>query len=326
MNGTGLRSRSRGPVGRLPRMPDGPRRPSGLRAGRPGGRGPRDSGRSRLVAGLLVVAAIVLLVLGYQGGSSAVRSAISTVTDPVQHAAGSVYSSVSHSLSSLSSAGRDRRRVEQLTAENADLRRQLAGMSDAKRIQADLSKLDLVATRGGYRMVAARVVAAGEEAGLARTVTINAGSRQGLKPGLLVVAGDGLAGTTVQVRSDTSVVRLVTDVDSHIGARLEGSQALGKVDGQGGSRLLFTLYDASIRIRPGQRLVTFGSLDYAAGVPVGTVTKVVSVPSDNGATGLTRQAEIAPFAPLGSLDLVGVIVAKPASNPGDRVLPAGPSR
>ena len=280
--------------------------------------GRRDSGRSRFIGGILVLAAVALLVLGI---SSGVRRGLDDVTQPVQHAAGSVYSSISHSLSSLSSAGHDRRRVEQLTTENADLRRQLADLADAKRVQASLAKLNLVAAAGGYRIVPGRVVAAGEEAGFAHTVTINIGSRQGVRPGLLVMAGQGLAGTTVQVSSDTSVVRLITDAQSHVGARLESSQALGKVDGQGSGSLLFTLYDTSIQIQRGQRLVTFGSLDYAAGVPVGTVTQVTDVPDSSGASGLTREAEVRPYAPLGSLDLVGVIVGKPAVDPGDRVLP-----
>jgi rod shape-determining protein MreC len=277
----------------------------------------RDSGRSRFIVGVLVLVAIVLLVAG--GGN--VRDGINKVTHPVQDAAGSVYSSISHSLSSLSSAGHDRRRVEQLTTENANLRKQLADLADAKQVQADLAKLNLVAATGGYRIVAGRVVAAGEEAGFARTVTINVGSRQGIRTGLLVMAGQGLAGTTVQVSADTTVVRLITDGKSHIGARLERSQALGKVDGQGSGSLLFTLYDTSIQIQRGQRLVTFGSLDYAAGVPVGTVTRVTDVPAASGASGLTREAEVRPYAPLGSLDLVGVIVGKPAVDPGDRVLP-----
>jgi rod shape-determining protein MreC len=313
VSGTGLRNRSaRSGLGSIkPLKPLKPPR-GGLRNSRR-----RDSGRSRLIVAVLVVVAILLLALG--GGS--VRDGVNKVTHPVQHAAGSVYSSISHSLSSLSSAGHDRRRVEQLTTENANLRKQLADLADAKRVQAGLAKLNLVAAAGGYRIVPARVVAAGEEAGFARTVTINIGSRQGVRTGLLVMAGQGLAGTTVEVSSDTTVVRLITDGKSHIGARLEGSQALGKVDGQGNGSLLYTLYDTSIQIQRGQRLVTFGSLNYAAGVPVGTVTQVTDVPTANGASGLTREAEVRPFAPLGSLDLVGVIVGKPVVDPGDRVLP-----
>lgn len=313
MSGTGLRNRSsRSGLGAIkPLKPMKPPR-GGLRDSRR-----RDSGRSRVIVGVLVLIAILLLALG--GGS--VRQGVNKVAHPVQRAAGSVYSSISHSLSSLSSAGHDRRRVEQLTTENANLRKQIADLADAKRVQAELAKLNLVAAAGGYRMVPGRVIAAGEEAGFARTVTINVGSRQGIRTGLLVMAGQGLAGTTVQVSADTTVVRLITDGRSHVGARLEKSQALGKVDGQASSSLLFTLYDTSIQIQRGQRLVTFGSLDYAAGVPVGTVTRVTDVPNVDGASGLTREAEVRPFAPLGSLDLVGVIVGKPAVDPGDRVLP-----
>jgi rod shape-determining protein MreC len=64
--------------------------------------------------------------------------------------------------------------------------------------------------------------------------------------------------------------------------------------------------------------VTFGSLDYVAGVPIGQVTKVTDV------GGLSRTAEVTPFVSFGTLDLVGVVVGRPATDPGDRVLPPRP--
>jgi rod shape-determining protein MreC len=65
--------------------------------------------------------------------------------------------------------------------------------------------------------------------------------------------------------------------------------------------------------------VTYGSANYAGGVPVGTITKQVV-----GSEGLSRRAEIQPFARFGSLDLVGVVVRRPQANPGDRLLPPRP--
>jgi rod shape-determining protein MreC len=104
-----------------------------------------------------------------------------------------------------------------------------------------------------------------------------------------------------------------------MGARLEGTRLLGAVSGgQGPQVLTFTLYDASHQVQPGDRLVTFGSTDYAAGVPIGEVTKVVDV------GGLSRTAEVRPFVAFATLDLVGVMLANPPTDPGDRVLEPRP--
>jgi rod shape-determining protein MreC len=71
-------------------------------------------------------------------------------------------------------------------------------------------------------------------------------------------------------------------------------------------------------VQRGDRLVTFGSLDYVAGVPIGEVTKVTDV------GGLSRTADVKPYVSFGTLDLVGVVVGRPATDPGDRVLPPRP--
>ena len=91
------------------------------------------------------------------------------------------------------------------------------------------------------------------------------------------------------------------------------------MDGERPGELLFTLYDAGQRVKPGDRLVTFGSADYAAGVPIGTVTRL-----RDGGSGLARLAEVRPFVSFGSVDLVSIVVAKPATNPGDRLLTPRP--
>jgi rod shape-determining protein MreC len=73
---------------------------------------------------------------------------------------------------------------------------------------------------------------------------------------------------------------------------------------------------------PGDRLVTFGSqgdTPYVAGVPVGEVLSVQGTPGSQ-----TRTAVVAPYADFTSLDLVGVVVEPPRSDPRDAVLPPRP--
>ncbi|MDT7572220.1 MAG: rod shape-determining protein MreC, partial [Actinomycetota bacterium] len=160
----------------------------------------------------------------------------------------------------------------------------------------------------------------GDVTGTEETVDIDAGSEDGMVIGQLVINSKGLVGVVARVGSNTSVVRLASDPATVIGARLEGSQALGRIAGAGSSGTIsFTLYDPTLPLTAGTRVVTYGSADYAGGVPVGTVTRPLE-----GSEGLTRRAEVRPFANFGSLDLVGVIVRRPQTNPGDRLLPPRP--
>jgi rod shape-determining protein MreC len=72
----------------------------------------------------------------------------------------------------------------------------------------------------------------------------------------------------------------------------------------------------------GERLVTFGSMHdqpYVPGVPIGTVTTIERTPG-----ALTRTALVRPFADFTALDVVGVVVGPPKSDPRDAVLPPKP--
>jgi rod shape-determining protein MreC len=73
----------------------------------------------------------------------------------------------------------------------------------------------------------------------------------------------------------------------------------------------------------GDRLVTFGSqgnTPYVPGVPVGSVRRVKGTPGSQ-----TRTAIISTYVDFTALDLVGVVVEPPRSDPRDAVLPPPPA-
>lgn len=282
----------------------------------------RDTRRLRILLAVLLITAFTLITLDYRSGvGSGARSVAHTVFGPIADGVTTVTRPIGRTLSSIVHLGRDRKRAERLARENADLKRQLAASADASRQAAALARLRLVADRGQYTIVPTRVIAVGDVSDVEWTVTINAGRGDGVVPSRLVMDEAGLVGSVVSATAHTAVVRLACDPDSHIGARLEGTRLLGKVDGgAGASRLTFTLYDTSLRVRPGDRLVTYGSLDYAPGVPIGEVVRVL-----DGGEGLSRTTEVRPYVTFGSLDTLAVIVGRPATDPGDRVLPPRPA-
>jgi rod shape-determining protein MreC len=282
----------------------------------------RDSRRARLLLFALLATALVLITVDYRvnGADSRLRSGLHDVVGPVERGLGAVVSPVTTIFDDQKKAKNERKRADQLAGQVDSLKRQLAAGAEAQRVASQLAKLRLLADKGSYTIVPGRVIAVGDVTGTEQTVDIDAGSDNGLSTGQLVINSGGLVGVVQRIGSNTATVRLASDPATTIGARLEGSRALGLITGAGPSgKIIFTLYDPTLPIKPGSRVVTYGSQDYAGGVPVGTITRQVQ-----GSEGLTRRAEVQPFANFGTLDVVGVVVRRPSTDPGDRLLPPRP--
>jgi rod shape-determining protein MreC len=280
----------------------------------------------RLVLGVLLIAAVALITVDFRGGgSSPVRGVGAGLFGPVERVASDVTSPVASLFDSVTGGPSANSRIAALQAANARLRGELSAAQLSQADQAQLSSLLQLAGRGGYRIVAASVIAAGQD--YADSVTLNVGSRDGIRAQETVLNGDGLVGTVTQVSADTSTVLLATDASSVVGARMAGSSQIGAVTGTGKSLsgpylLRLRLFDANAALQAGQSLVTFGSVQnrpYVPGVPIGQVTQV-----QGDAGSLTQIATVRPFVNFGSLGVVGVVIAGPAKNPRDSVLPPSP--
>ena len=285
-----------------------------------------DTRRVRLVLGVLLIAAVALITVDFRdGGSSPVRGAGAGLFGPVERVANDVTSPVASLFDSVTGGPSANSRIAALQAANARMRAELSAAQLGRADQAQLSSLLQLAGRGGYRIVAASVIAAGQD--YSDSVTLDVGSRDGVQAQETVLNGDGLVGTVTQVSADTSTVLLATDASSVVGGRMAGSGQIGAVTGTGKSLsgpylLRLRLFDANAPLQAGQNLVTFGSVQnrpYVPGVPIGQVTQV------QGAAGsLTQTATVRPFVNFGSLGVVGVVIAGPARNPRDSVLPPSP--
>lgn len=214
--------------------------------------------------------------------------------------------------------------ISRLEQENSQLQAQVNTTAFDRRRVSELDALLHTAGLGQYRIVPARVVAVGAAGGFSRSVTIDVGSLDGVTANLTVLCADGLVGRVTSVAQTTSTVALLVDASTTVGVRLDNQQA-GYATGGGSydQPLAVDLFNPAAQVRTGMRLVTFGSPDgkpYVPGVPVGTVTDV------EGLTGqLTKRVQVRPFVDFGALDLVGVVVQPPRTNPRLSVLPPRPA-
>jgi len=287
-----------------------------------------DTRRTRLVLAVLLLTAVGLITLDHRGFTpiAGLRGATSTIFGPVERLAADVARPVTGFFEAVVGAPATRRKIDTLEQQNQRLRAELSAAQLSKSDSAQLSRLLQLAGRGGYRVVAAHVIGVGQ--GYDETVTIDAGTRDGVRTDQTVLNSDGLVGRVVQAGAQSSTVLLATDALSAVGCRLEGSKQIGVVRGTGRSlsaqgTLRMELLDANADLQPGQRIVTLGSVGghpYVPGVPIGVVTQVQSTPG-----ALTRTALVRPFAQFTALDVVGVVVVAPRHNPRDSVLPPRPS-
>ncbi|TDB96978.1 rod shape-determining protein MreC [Actinomadura sp. 7K534] len=292
----------------------------------------KDTRRTRVVLGALLVVALAMITIDHRGGDDSplrgLRGIGATVFGPVERASASVVRPVTDTFETIGDAPGQRRRADRLERENQELRERLRGARIDEDKAAQLQRLLGTAGMGGYKVLAGQVISAGQ--GFEDTVTIDAGSRNGVKRDMTVLSAEGLVGRVIRVGPATATVLLATDQTSSIGSRLEGSKEIGIVQG-GGRRglggqsetpLRFQLLDAAAPIHVGQRIVTLGSQGqrpFVPGVPIGVVERI-----ERSTGGLTRTAYVRPFVRFTSLDVVAVVVAPPKRNPRDAVLPPKP--
>jgi rod shape-determining protein MreC len=278
-----------------------------------------------VVLALLVVVALALVALDASvssgGVTDRVRGAASAVLGPALGAVTGAAQAVGDAASAL--GGGPRREIDRLKRENASLRLQAAASDDDRRRAHELDDLLRTAGLGRYRIVPARVIAVAAGQDVVRSVTIDAGSRDGVRTDMTVICGQGLVGRVRRVGPLTADVLLLTDPGFSVGVRLEATGRIGVARGAGDQPMRLELLDAQTSVEPGARMVTLGSvgdLPFVPGVPVGEVLDVQRSPGT-----LSRTGSVRPFVDPGALDLVGVVVEPPRTDPRDAVLPPRPA-
>ncbi|MEU9115499.1 rod shape-determining protein MreC [Streptomyces sp. NPDC048483] len=288
----------------------------------------RDTRESRLLLVLLVAIAFALITVDIRGGEQSpldgARQAAASAFGPVESGVASVVSPVGNAVGAVRDSGERHNRIARLEHENAALKAKL-GSSDRNRSRAaQLDKMLKSAGAGQYGIKGAEVIAIGAAQGFSWTVTIDAGSRDGIARDMTVLNGDGLVGRVTTVGADTATVLLANDPDFTVGTRMEKTNEIGFANGQGGRSLRVQLLNGKAAVKRGDRLVTFGSSadkPFVPGVPVGQIVKVEPSTGD-----LTRTLQVRPYVAFSQLDVVGVVVQPPREDPRDTVLPPKPAK
>ena len=277
--------------------------------------------RPRLLLIILLVTSLFLITLDLRGISitKTSRSATQSFLAPIQRGFSDFFSPVGNFVSDIKNFGKVKAENEDLKSANAKLKAQLVVNKDVKG-QLDKLKgtLDL-AGRGGFKVVAARVIGQGSASTFSQTITIDAGTRDGVNKDMTVISDSGLVGVVKSATSTSAIVLLMSDPTFKIGVRIAGSQNVGVLSGNGTTRYTLQLLDPTGTIKENDVLLSLGSDNnrpYVPGIPVGYVKSV-----DHSNTALVKTAMVGSYSQLSSLGVVSVIEDSGKVDPRDSLVP-----
>ena len=171
--------------------------------------------------------------------------------------------------------------LRQTKTENEDLKRQLAEAQvalQAQRALADrargLEKLLELKDRVTLQTTAAEIIGAAATPDF-RTVTIDKGTSDGLRPDMAIISPAGVVGRIVIPSARSAKIQLLVDRNAAAGALIERSRAQGVVIGVGEDRLRLENVSEAADIVVGDTIVTSGIEGiYPKGFVIGRVDAV----------------------------------------------------
>jgi rod shape-determining protein MreC len=168
-------------------------------------------------------------------------------------------------------------------AENRELKRQIEEMrveqvrisqdaEQARRLQALLAFKEQFISK----TVAAQVIGStGSEQ--SRAIYLDKGEKDGIKPDMAVITADGIVGKVLHVYRSTSLVLLISDQTSGVGAILEKSRINGILRGLPSGEVALDRVLSDEQVPPGELALTSGGdRIFPKGLPIGRVSKVSS--------------------------------------------------
>lgn len=197
-------------------------------------------------------------------------------------------------------------------AENRELKEQIEQMrlqqvrlsedaAQAHRLQSLLAfKEQFIA-----KTVAAQVIGS-SGSDLSRSIYIDKGSNEGIAADMAVITAGGIVGKVLRVYPSSSLVLMINDQSSGVGALLEKSRLQGVLRGTPNGELILERVMSDEQVAAGETVLSSGGDQiFPKGLPVGTVSKV------SPGKEMFLSINVKPSADLSRLEEVLVVTEKP---------------
>jgi rod shape-determining protein MreC len=236
-----------------------------------------------------------------------VKEAIGAVITPMQRGVNTVGSFISDKFDNFKSIG-------DLLDENEELKEQVAVLSYENQLllqeKFELDQLrelfELDQKYIDYPKVAARVISKDPQ-NWYNIFTVDKGTRDGIKEGMNIIAGNGLVGIITEVNYNYSIVRSIIDDVSSVSGEFTKTSELCIVNGDlqliDEGKIRVDLISKDAQINDGDEVVTSKiSEDYLPGILIGNVSDIELDPSN-----MTKTALLTPVVDFERLEEVLII-------------------
>lgn len=265
--------------------------------------------RRRTIAAVLVAICLVFISLDFRdqaGPLGSVQRTFSGVFEPAQRFTSAITSPIGGFFSNILDIGRLRQRIEDLEADNAQLRDQTANISDLRAQNDELRALLAMAERQKLSLVGARVIAH-RPSDTDRQVMIDRGFNAGIGIGMAVMDTSGVVGVVNTVGSDYATVDLISSDQTNLVVRVAQNRVRGTLVGQGADLLAMTVIDSNAVVPANAEIVTqvYTGSAIPDGLPVGRLESNES----SAASNVDEVRFVRPFSNVGQVSQVAVVLA-----------------
>lgn len=259
--------------------------------------------RRLVLLGSIVLVCMVLLTLQTRGESLGAGDAVAFLTTPVQ----TVLARINRASFGLWATYLDWKNVRaenrRLREENQRLRIDALQIGETLDENQRLRRMLALKERLPLDTLPGEIIAR-EWGGWVRSLTVNRGRGDHIVRLTAVISPDGLVGRVVDVRPGASIVQVLTDPTSTVGAHVVRTRTPGIVEGEarGTLRFKYMARDGS-GIKIGDLIVTSGLGGvFPRGVPIGRVSAI-----DDRGSALFHYAALTPAVDFARIDEVLLI-------------------
>jgi rod shape-determining protein MreC len=247
-----------------------------------------------------VALALVLISVGENLRFGVLRGAAATVVEPVQAAMAGAGNGIHDFFSVFTSFGDTASENKRLRSRVAELERQLASQRQLEVTNQQLSKSLGLRDAIHIHTVGATVIALDPDR-LSQAISIDVGSRQGVRVGMSVLGQRGLVGRVMAVQAGSAQVRLITDPLLPVNVEMASNHLPGTLRVTS-DRMTVQILGAptDLQLPPGEVLVTSGlGGNFPKGLPVAEVVRFKYQPY-----GVAQVAEVTPLDNLARLEFL----------------------
>ncbi len=256
--------------------------------------------RAVVLLGAVAGACLILLTLQTRGHGAGATDALTLVTAPVQGVLAGVHRAAVGAWTTYVDWKNVRLENQRLRDESQRLRVEALRVNDTEEENRRLRRLLELKETLPLTTLSGEIIAR-DWGGWVRSLTVNRGRGDSVPRLAAVIAPEGLIGRVVDVRPGVSIVQVLTDPASTVGAVVVRTRTPGIVEGEprGTIRLKYMARDGA-GIQVGDPVVTSGSGGlFPRGIPIGRVRAI-----DDRGSALFHYAQITPAVDLGRVDEV----------------------